>query len=983
MSDYNSLKNSALTNPTGNLDLGSATNRYGNIFLQGNLAIGNLVATETSLVSPKISSLTYAGDDTAADPTGSQTITINGSGFSSGAAVYVSGSVVSSVTVVSSTQVTFSSPAKTAGNYTLLLVNADGGTATFIPGMQYSGVPSWSTSSGSLASVYEYDAVSSTLAATSDSPVTYSVTSGALPTGVTLASSTGVVSGTAPSQASGSTTYNFTTSAIDGENQDTPRNFSVTVNADAVTWSSPADSTTYSLEQGTAMANVELSAASAAGKSITYTADSLPTGLSISGSNIVGTPTVAANTSSTLTATASTTNKTATKVVNWTVAVASDDYFKSVSLLLTGDGAANNATNNTFTDSSTNALTITRSGTPKQGSFSPYAPSGWSTYFDGTGDYLTTTGFGLSTDFTLEFWSYFTAQPSSGYFTSASSMGPIIAVETAKTILGQNGGWLLNPPNSSAVYPNGVSPLNQWNHWAVVRGSGTLKFYLNGIMLGSTANTTDYSASQTWGIGSANDGTPINVPHYMSNFRVSNVARYSGSNTTVANFTLPTADFVNDLNTTLLTLQSNRLVDNSTNKFAITKFGDTRIQPFSPFAPTAAYSPALHGGSVQFKSSNNVAGGDYLTVPASAASFGTGNFTIELWSYIESTGFVNGGSLIAFTGTSGSFYLRPENSTYWRLTTPAGQINYDTGGTFYQNQWMHHAMVRNSGTTYYYQNGILRGSIADSTNYSATTFYINNLSQYGAGGYTSDVRVVIGTAVYTSAFTPPNAALTAISGTSLLLKGADAGVVDASGKNDLEILADAKISTSVKKYGTGSIYFDGTGDYVYSASSPNFQLSSGDFTIECWVYPTLITGSERGIFGIGTTDPDSNMVRIQANSSKLQFWLGGSNSSGPGAGTKTGIITCTTALSLNTWYHIALVRSGSATNNVKLYLNGTLDGQGTATYNIGAKPFILGGGYPNSAIELFVGHIDEFRVSKGVARYTANFTPPTAKFNLR
>lgn len=77
------------------------------------------------------------------------------------------------------------------------------------------------------------------------------------------------------------------------------------------------------------------------------------------------------------------------------------------------------------------------------------------------------------------------------------------------------------------------------------------------------------------------------------------------------------------------------------------------------------------------------------------------------------------------------------------------------------------------------------------------------------------------------------------------------------------------------------------------------------------------------------------------------------------------------------------INLGSATNNVKLYLNGTLDGQGTATYNIGAKPFSLGGGYPNSAVEQFAGHIDEFRVPKGVARYTANFTPPTAKFNLR
>jgi len=231
--------------------------------------------------------------------------------------------------------------------------------------------------------------------------------------------------------------------------------------------------------------------------------------------------------------------------------------------------------------------------------------------------------------------------------------------------------------------------------------------------------------------------------------------------------------------------------------------------------------------------------------------------------------------------------------------------------------------------------------------------------------------------IYTANFTPPTAPIIATNDTVLQLDFTNAGVIDASGRNDLETAGDARISTAVKKYGTGSISFDGTGDYLYAASSTNFELGSSDFTVEAWIYPTTITGSERGIFGIGTTDPDSNLVRIQASSSKLQFWLGGSNSGGPGAGTKTGIITCGTALSLNTWYHIALVRSGSATNNVKLYLNGVADGQGTATYTIDAKPFGLGMSYPGNAIELFIGYIDDFRVTKGYARYTAAFTPPT------
>jgi len=987
MSDYNSLKNSALTNPTGNLDLGSSTNRYGNIFLQGNLAIGNLVATETSLVSPKISSLTYAGDDTAADPTGAQTITINGSGFSSGAAVYVAGSLASSVTVVSSTQVTFSSPAKAAGNYALILVNADGGTATFIPGMQYSGVPSWSTSSGSLASVYESGSVSSTLIATSDSPVTYSVTSGALPTGVTLTSGSGVIAGTAPAQVSGSTTYNFTASAIDGENQDTPRNFSVTVNADAVTWSSPADNTSYSLEQGIAMANVELSATSAAGKAITYTANSLPTGLSISGSNIVGTPTEAASTSSTLTATASTTNKTATKVVNWTVSVATDAYFKSVSLLLTGDGAANNATNNTFTDSSTTALAMTKYGNTAQGTFSPFSPTGWSAYFDGSGDYLTTTGFGLSTDFTVEFWSYLTAQPSGGYFMSASSMGPIIAVETSKTILGQNGGWLLNPPNDSAIYPNGVSPLNQWNHWAVVRASGTLRFYLNGVMIGSTSNTTDYSASQTWGIGAANDGSPINVPHYMSNFRISNVARYSGTSVIGANFTLPTADFVSDGNTTLLTLQSNRFKDNSSSPKAITQVGDAKTQAFSPYAPTASYSAATHGGSMYFDGNDNLDG----AANNSNMRMGTGDYTVEGWFY-QSTLYSTYGTVFEIgAGTSGTggiqFSIGNQSQGGVRIYAYNGTNGY-VGGFITNpplNTWNHIAWVRSSGTMKIYLNGVGNaggahtGDLTDSSTVTVGGEFSRNAS-FTYNGYISDLRVVKGTAVYTSNFTPPTATLTAISGTSLLLKGTSAGIIDVSSKNDSETVADTKISTSVKKYGTGSIYFDGTGDYLLVPASTNTQLT-GDFTIEFWMYPSAaaVGGGDKAIVGLGSSDPQTTVIRLVG--AQFQFWLNGSTS-----GIASG---STTNIAADTWYHVALVRYGTASNNVKLYLNGVAEGSLS-----GARNDIIPPSGQSSAMAIgrhgatqnegyYSGYIDEFRISKGIARYTTNFTPPTAKFNLR
>ena len=229
MANYNSLKNAGLAKPSANVSLGSDSSRYTDIFLSGNVNIAGTSLTSTNAVTPRIATIAYVGDDTAAAPAGGQTITLTGSGFVS-SSVYVGGTIVASVSVVNSTQLTFVAPAKTAGNYSLNVVNSDGASATFIPGMQYSGVPTWSTSAGSLGSVSTAGSVNFTVAATSDSTVSYSVTSGSLPSGVSLNSSTGVISGTAPAVGS-STTYNFTIRATDSENQDTDRNFSISVTA--------------------------------------------------------------------------------------------------------------------------------------------------------------------------------------------------------------------------------------------------------------------------------------------------------------------------------------------------------------------------------------------------------------------------------------------------------------------------------------------------------------------------------------------------------------------------------------------------------------------------------------------------------------------------------------------------------------------------------------------------------------------------------
>jgi len=260
MSNYNTLKTADTINTVSIVDGAITTSKLG--------------ASVTTLIGsgggPKATAITYPGNDLAADPAGSQTIAITGTGFVAGCNIFVGTVQATVVTVVSATSVTFTSPALAAGTYTLYVVNPDGGTATIVPGVSYSGIPAWTTGAGSLGTAYEYAAISNTVAATGDGSITYSVFSGTLPTGSSLNTSTGVISGTSPASA-GATTYTFVIRATDAQLQDTDRSFSITVNTDVVTWTTPADNSVTTLSQDVA-STTTLLATSAAGRAITYTA---------------------------------------------------------------------------------------------------------------------------------------------------------------------------------------------------------------------------------------------------------------------------------------------------------------------------------------------------------------------------------------------------------------------------------------------------------------------------------------------------------------------------------------------------------------------------------------------------------------------------------------------------------------------------------------------------------------------------------------
>lgn len=282
------------------------------------------ITTTTSVSAPVIGQIYYTDSSynntalTAIDPTGGY-IKIIGTGFQAGSTVYVGGqtSNVVTTTFVSSTEIRIQVAALAAAKYSLMVFNTNNSGAIYESGVVSSTVPAWTVAAGTVATVTETVNVSNLVTAPSNSPVTYSITAGALPAGVLLDSSTGRLSGTAPTVVT-QTIYTFTVTAIDAELQTASREYSYTITPDVITWNSPADGETLTGYNGFAF-SLPLSASSAAGKTVTYTADVLPPGLNISGSSIIGAPSTLYSAPSVLTGTTEVTGKTATRTVNWNI----------------------------------------------------------------------------------------------------------------------------------------------------------------------------------------------------------------------------------------------------------------------------------------------------------------------------------------------------------------------------------------------------------------------------------------------------------------------------------------------------------------------------------------------------------------------------------------------------------------------------------------------------------------------------------------
>jgi len=643
--------------------------------------------------------------------------------------------------------------------------------------------------------------------------------------------------------------------------------------------------------------------------------------------------------------------------------------------------------------------------------------------FNGTSQYLSvpsnanlTLGTG---NFTIEFWINATAAPGASALIydsrPASTQGvyPLLYLNSDRTMRF----WV----SSADRITSSALILNTWYHIALVKSSSVTTMYLNGTVTGSTySDANDYLASVTNIAAGYAGGASITsfFTGYISNLRVvKGVAVYTGA------FTAPPqplqktqpagtniAAITDAANTSLLlsTLYNDAFIDLSDNKFTVSNTASPTSTVQHPFNPNAYTSVYFNGTS------------SYITAPYNVnQTLGTNNFTMEAWVYPTTA---SGLRLIVSSwyslGGHFQFYISAANRLVFTYVTAGNVITSFTATTtlIVANVWQHIAVVRNGATITLYVNG---NADATTSNVGAGTalIYYGNVAkdiivgrdQGGASnyfpGYMYNLRIVNGTAVYTSGFIPPTVPLTNITNTQLLLfLSKTTALVDNSSYNSgpaltltntaslfpgqyLQPLPISYANTGLaisKQYSNGalqtvgqldevslntnlngSVFFTAASAQLLSLpSSSGFVLGTGDFTIEFWGYWTIVGASAPG--NVITTNINTTGLSIYISQSTLQI-----------ARLNVGTdLSVSVSQITGRWDHYAFVRiSGTG----YIYKNGVLIGSGTVATDYAQNGLTIGTDLNRSGY--IAGYLSNVRIVKGIGIYTGAFTPPTGPLN--
>jgi hypothetical protein len=669
-----------------------------------------------------------------------------------------------------------------------------------------------------------------------------------------------------------------------------------------------------------------------------------------------------------------------------------DSNFSDVSLLLTGEGTNGSQA---ITDLSNTPKTITVNGNAQITTTVKKYGTG-SMYFDGTTDYLTIPDSSqlqiTSGNFTIELWSYPLTGKSvpclfSNYNSTTWNAGTGVGLyvghagisDTTHYKLAWNGVWPKLTSSATIVF-------NAWTHIALVKNGSTVTLYLNGIADSSfTDSSSSYTAPMWWiGTGGYTPNNSDEFKGYIDDFRITKgIARYA------ANFTPPTYALATTTGTPVdssrtnvsLLLRGNgtngstSIIDESLNNLTITNTGSVTANTLIKKYGT---------GSMAFSGSN------YLTFPSSQVlNFGTSNFTIEMWHYSLYSSWPTYSVLID-TRTSDSFSEILIGIFNGQLDIVYASSSRVTGGTVTLNSWNHFAFVRNGTSLVIYLNGVNVGSATISSslliNPANSNCYIGigNALNWPIYGYMDDLRITKGIARYTASFTPPTYETPIVtadpvdynfSQVSLLLKGdgsegSQVFTDSSSNRKSVTVTGQTKVNTNVKKFGTGSIFFDGSGDYLTAQNSSDFTFGTGDFTIEGWYYFIDGTTNAHRVMWSNYSSWSTNAIFYGKHlnyTGNVALWVNNYSAS-------QALLYDPNPPTNSTWIHYAVTRSG---NTVRLFR----DGVSVASATLGSTIDFTGTndrciiGMGDSIDIPFYGYMDDIRITKGVARYTASFAP--------
>jgi len=358
-----------------------------------------------------------------------------------------------------------------------------------------------------------------------------------------------------------------------------------------------------------------------------------------------------------------------------------------------------------------------------------------------------------------------------------------------------------------------------------------------------------------------------------------------------------------------------------------------------------------------------------ISTPRTAElSFGNASFTIEFFIYcVTTTAFTR---WILYRATSG-FYeyevrLGSGNTVVMIGTTGGVQFFGLQTGSLPLGEWVHVALcwdgVAGGGVARSYVNGALYQTAGGSNTFntdSSGTLYIGGGGAEGQDFYLDDLRITKGVSRYTGNFTVPSAAYPdylatgSLAHTVLLLHG-ETLTDSSSDPKTITASGNATASTAQSVFGGSSLAFVGAGSGYLYCGAYNDYVMPGDFTLEFWALG--VVGNNCWWSTAGYDTPyfyNGNVVDI-LNPGALSYG----------------------SLDILSWTHFAVVRSGST---VSVYRDGTLVSSGTSSATLNFQHLELGRFRPGGDLYL-TGYIEEFRLTKGVARYTGNFTPKLMAF---